>query len=344
MILIFACALVLLRVLYSVAEICFERDWPRKTWRGLITAIALLFLCGSAFGQVTNGRWDWVADTTTGTGQMLPVLALPGAYVQFFINCTALPCTTPAVTYQGEHSSSTCPATTPVVWQYPVGTGCKATADSNGNFGGWFQTGSYQYVLTISGHQNGPYAFDVGFGGGGGVGGCTTSGLVGQAQGANGVGGCTPIVTKVNGVALTDAALPNFVDTAGMGGISFQKDSTHQITASTIPLAVQVEDSATGVSQTTIDFNSTTPAAPAGGLQTASGRTIPQPGARVATFLRPALCFRWSPPCSPQANMSCSILPTVPAQPELSAPTLEAGDSRFREQVGLSLEETALRP
>ena len=227
--------------------------------------LILFLLAVPAFGQVTNGRWDWVADTTTGTGQMLPVLALPGAYVQFFINCTALPCTTPAVTYQGEHSSSTCPSTTPLVWQYPVGTGCKATADSNGNFGGWFQAGSYQYVLTISGHQSGPYAFDVGFGGGGGGGGgCTTSGLVGQAQGANGVGGCTPIVTKVNGVALTDATLPNFVDTAGMGGISFQKDSTHQITASTTPLAVQVEDSATGVSQTTIDFNSTTPAAPAG--------------------------------------------------------------------------------
>ena len=223
--------------------------------------LIFLLLALPAFSQTTNGRWDWVADTTTGVGQMVPVLALPGAYVNYFINCTALPCTTPATTYISRTSTTACPSNAQVVWQTPVGSGCKAVADSNGNFGGWFHAGSYQYVLTISGHQNGPYAFDVGFGGGGGSGGCTTTGATNQAQGADGLGGCAPIVTQVNDVNLTTPLLPNFKNSST---VTFSKDSTNKISAAITPLAVQVEDSATGVNQTILDFNSTTPAAPAG--------------------------------------------------------------------------------
>src|SRR5579859_1711165 len=157
---IFATALVLLRVLYSVAEVCFERDWPRKTWHGLLTSCVLLGMCVSAFGQVTNGRWDWSATTVTGSGQMLPVLALPGAFINFYTGCTALPCTSPATTYMGPTSSTACPSNAQVVWQPPVGSTCQAKADSEGNFGGYFQPGSYQYTVTVSGHVNGPYNFN----------------------------------------------------------------------------------------------------------------------------------------------------------------------------------------
>jgi len=122
-----------------------------------------------AFGQ-TNIRWDWQANTVTGTGQMLPVLALPGAFINFYTNCTGLPCTLPAVTYRSPTGSLTCPANQQVVWQPVTLVGCHSTADSEGNFGGWFQAGAYQYTVTVSGHVSGPYNFQVGGGGGGGGG------------------------------------------------------------------------------------------------------------------------------------------------------------------------------
>ncbi len=129
--------------------------------------LILFLLALPAFGQ-TNIRWDWQANTVTGTGQMLPVLALPGAYVNFYTGCTTLPCVTSAVTYAGATGATTCPASAAVTWQPPTLTGCHATADSQGNFGGWFQAGAYQYVITVSGHQSGPYNFNVGGGGGSG--------------------------------------------------------------------------------------------------------------------------------------------------------------------------------
>ena len=89
----------------------------------------------------------------------------------------------------------------------------------------------------------------------------TTTGATNQAQGADGLGGCVPIVAQVNDVNLTAPLLPNFKDSAT---VAFHKDATNQVSASITPLAVQVEDSATGVNQTILDFNSTTPAAPSG--------------------------------------------------------------------------------
>jgi hypothetical protein len=126
---------------------------------------ALLLFCLPTFAQ--NVRWDAVSTTTTGTGQMLPVLALPGAQVNFFTGCTVLPCTTPAVTYQSATSTTACPSTAQVVWQLPTATGCVATTDSQGNFGGWFAPGAYQYVIQVSGITAGPYYFNVGAGSGG---------------------------------------------------------------------------------------------------------------------------------------------------------------------------------
>lgn len=49
MILVFCAFLLLARVLYSLAEIYFERDWPRHTWRGLALSLILFAFCISIF-------------------------------------------------------------------------------------------------------------------------------------------------------------------------------------------------------------------------------------------------------------------------------------------------------
>jgi hypothetical protein len=185
-IVVFALALLALRLFYSLAEVCFERDFPRNTWRGLILAGALVLLSLSAFGQ--NVYYGTIANTTTGTGQMVPMLALPGAYVNFYTGCTVLPCSTPAATFTSA-SGSACASNAQVVWQPPVGSGCQATADSQGNFGAWLAAGAYQYTLTISGHTTGPYNFNVGGGGSGGT-----------------------TIVEVNGTAASPVSPVNFVN------------------------------------------------------------------------------------------------------------------------------------
>lgn len=166
MILAFVVLLVAFRMVILFTEAWYERDWPRDTWKGLLLACALLLFGLSAFGQ--NTRWDAQSTTTTGSGQMLPVLALPGSQVAFYTGCTVLPCTTPAVTYQSATSATACPSNAQVVWQLPVGGGCQSTSDAQGNFGGWFQPGAYQYVVQVSGIVAGPYYFTIAGGGGGG--------------------------------------------------------------------------------------------------------------------------------------------------------------------------------
>ena len=45
----FALFLLGLRIFYIIAEVCYERDWPRATFKGLVTALGLLVLCSIAF-------------------------------------------------------------------------------------------------------------------------------------------------------------------------------------------------------------------------------------------------------------------------------------------------------
>ena len=54
MILLCILALVFLRIIYCAGEIICERDWPRNTMRGLVTALFLLVLGLSAFGQAVR--------------------------------------------------------------------------------------------------------------------------------------------------------------------------------------------------------------------------------------------------------------------------------------------------
>jgi hypothetical protein len=135
--------------------------------------LALLLFALPSLAQ--NVRWDDTATTTTGVGQLVPVLAIPGASISFYTGCTALPCTTPAVTFNASTGSTACPSNAQVVWQLPIAAGCKSTADSQGNFGGYFTSGTYQFTETISGHVAGPYQFNVGAGGSGSIGGNTTA-------------------------------------------------------------------------------------------------------------------------------------------------------------------------
>jgi hypothetical protein len=131
-------------------------------------ALTLLLFALPLFGQ--NTRFDFQATTTSGVGNLVPVLAIPGAQISFYTGCTAQPCLIPAVTYQSISSGTACPSNAQVVWQLPTATGCVATADSQGNFGGYFQPGNYQFTETVSQKTFGPYAFSVSLGGGGGSG------------------------------------------------------------------------------------------------------------------------------------------------------------------------------
>jgi hypothetical protein len=135
--------------------------------------LALLLFTLPSLAQ--NVRWDSQATTTTGVGQLVPVLAIPGASISFYTGCTVLPCTTPAVTFNAASGNTACPSNAQVVWQLPIAAGCKSTADSQGNFGGYFTSGTYQFTETISGHVAGPYQFNVGAGGSGSIGGSTTA-------------------------------------------------------------------------------------------------------------------------------------------------------------------------
>lgn len=131
----------------------------KKIW--IVFALMVI----APFLSAQNARFDYAATTTAGTGgNLVPVYAISGASVTFYTGCTSLPCATPATTFIGPSTSTTCSGTTNVVLQQS--STCVGTADTQGNFGGWFTAGLYQYVLTVSGTPYGPFNFSVGGGGG----------------------------------------------------------------------------------------------------------------------------------------------------------------------------------
>lgn len=153
----------------------------------------LLFFAAS-LSYAQNARFDSQATTTTGSGNQLPVLALPGAGIALY-TCSgpaAASCTTLATTYTSISGGSTCPTSAQVVWQ---GTNsCTSTADAQGNFGAWLPAGTtygYAFTITNNGAVDGPYQFTLAPGG-------TGSGTVTSfsAPSGNWPGWLTPVVTN----------------------------------------------------------------------------------------------------------------------------------------------------
>jgi len=122
--------------------------------------LILALLPALAYGQ--NFRFDApFASTVSGSGQQLPVYALPFATIHFY-TCSGLTCTTLANTYPSASSTSPCSTATQVVLQ---GTSaCTAQTDGEGNFGAWFlQPGQYAYTIRPQyGGTYGPFQFTVG--------------------------------------------------------------------------------------------------------------------------------------------------------------------------------------
>jgi hypothetical protein len=157
-IVVFALSLVLLRIFYLVAEMCFERDWPRSTWRGLVLAIMLLILCASAFGQAV--RVD-IPLLTSGPNVPSGGAALPQAL--WLTNATVQICQHPATTssctyvttYTDATGSTPCPPTQQLV-QLP-GNACSSDAGLLGNVGFWYGGGTVDYLVNSQGGTYGPY-------------------------------------------------------------------------------------------------------------------------------------------------------------------------------------------
>lgn len=148
----------LITVFFMFAEAYYERDIPRRTIIfAIVMAIALLCSVGA---QAQNSRYDYFAATTTGSGNLLPLLVIPGAAVNFYTGCTSLPCSTYANVYNSASGATACPTTAQIVLN--DASVCVAVADGEGNFGGWFLPGQYQYTITAFSATYGPYSFTIG--------------------------------------------------------------------------------------------------------------------------------------------------------------------------------------
>lgn len=142
-------ALVLITGFFVVAEIVYERDWPRSTIRGFVIAVLLLIAGASAFAQAA--RYDSSA-TTIATpappGALPPLLAIPGAQVYV---CTypvvGQSCGTPVTTYTDSTLTSACPVNQQLM---PAGSiSCTGLTDTQGNYGFWYNAGVNQHIQIL---------------------------------------------------------------------------------------------------------------------------------------------------------------------------------------------------
>jgi hypothetical protein len=157
-IILFAVIVFIMAVGFCAAEAIYERDWPRDMGKFAFFALLILLFSISAFGQ--NSRYDNQATTANGSGQQLPVLALPYASISFY-SCSGGCTGTLASTYNSASSVSACPTGSQVVLQ--GSSACTSLADAQGNFGAWFQPGQYCYTITPQyGGTSQCYTFTVG--------------------------------------------------------------------------------------------------------------------------------------------------------------------------------------
>ena len=162
MILIFILGLVVLRILYSVGEICYERDWPRSTWKGLLIALGVLCIAVSAFGQAT--RVDIPLLTS---GPSIPITGGPLPQALWVANSLVYVCTHPSstlaacqadpiTTYTDSTEGTTCPSTEQMV-QLPGNT-CTASSGVTANVGFWYGGGVFDYWIVSSYGTYGPFS------------------------------------------------------------------------------------------------------------------------------------------------------------------------------------------
>jgi hypothetical protein len=174
----FCAVLVLIRITYSLAEICFERDWPRHTWRGLILSFALLVMCSSAFGQaarvdiplLTSG--PFVPITEQGALPQTLWMADSIVYVCTHPSATLAACqANPITTYTDSTEGTTCPSNVQMV-QLPGNT-CTASSGVTSNVGFWYGGGLVDYwVVSLYGNY-GPFTVNPPYPA---VSGCPTTG------------------------------------------------------------------------------------------------------------------------------------------------------------------------
>ena len=162
MILIFILGLVALRILYSVGEVYYERDWPRSTWKGLLIALGVLCIAVSAFGQAA--RVDIPLQTS---GPNVPISGGPLPQALWVANAAAYLCTHPSTTlaacqaapittYTDSTEGTTCPTATPLV-QLPGNT-CTAATGTTANVGFWYGGGVFDYWIVSSYGTYGPFS------------------------------------------------------------------------------------------------------------------------------------------------------------------------------------------
>ena len=211
MILIFILGLVALRILYSVGEVYYERDWPRDTWKGLLIALGVLCIAISAFGQAV--RIDIPLQTS---GPSVPISGGPLPQALWVANAAAYLCTHPSATlaacqaapittYTDSTEGTTCPTATPLV-QLPGNT-CTAATGTTANVGFWYGGGVFDYWIVSSYGTYGPFS-----GNSGGVGsGCPTTGCAFtgpvSAPIVNGIYAASNFGVKCDGVTDDSTAL-----------------------------------------------------------------------------------------------------------------------------------------
>ena len=150
------------------------------------------------------------------------------------------------------------------------------TADASGNYDYYFNLG-YCVTETISSPGGGITVIPniCSNGGGGGSGGCITSGVAGVLQASDSLGGCQAAYIEVNGTILTSPIAPNFVDTAT---VTVNNPSTNQVGFSVVPgtnLALST-NSTPNLDQASLNFTDTPTILftnPSGGVESATCAT-----------------------------------------------------------------------
>jgi hypothetical protein len=131
---------------------------------------AFVILAFSAAANSQAVRWDWFAfsgnpsaTSSPKPGVYIPIMGISNATINICTSpANAVPCTNYATTYTDSSGVTPCP-TSPTAAQLtrPGSAICVSAADSQGNFGAWLNTGTYQYTISFSSGSYGPFDFSI---------------------------------------------------------------------------------------------------------------------------------------------------------------------------------------